>query len=290
MKPPPFGYLAPRELPAALDALAEHGTDGKVLAGGQSLLPILALRLAHPSVLVDIGAVADLQSLSLNGVTRIGAAVTQRRLERDDALRTAQPLVAAALPLIAHPQIRSRGTLCGSVAHADPAAELPAVMLALEASMHIASTRGTRRVEAKDFFVSYLETALADHELLTHVELPPAQRGWSIKELSRRHGDFALAGAVVSLDLDRAGRIVDPRIALFGVASTPVRVAAAEAAAAGSDGAPGALKDIAALAARDLQPPDDVHATASYRRHVSAVLVERALEEAVGRARTGGAV
>src|SRR5262245_28638364 len=171
MKAPPFDYHAPDELDGALALLAEHGDEAKVLAGGQSLVPILALRLAHPSVIVDIGRIRSLRGIETNGYLRIGAGITQRAAERDGAI-AAWPLLARALPLIGHPQIRNRGTIGGSVAHADPAAELPAVMLALDASMRIEGPDGARVVAAADFFRSYLETAIGPDEVLTAIDLP----------------------------------------------------------------------------------------------------------------------
>jgi aerobic carbon-monoxide dehydrogenase medium subunit len=285
VKPAPFLYHAPGTVDDALALLAEHGDEAKVLAGGQSLVPILALRLAAPAHLVDIGSVAGLDGIAANGVLGIGATVTQRRAEQSREVRSWCPLLGAALPCIAHPQIRNRGTVCGSLAHADPAAELPAVMLAVGATMTIAGPRGTRVVSAHEFFVSYLETAVAPDELLLRVDVPawPTGTGWSFQEISRRQGDFALVGAATMLRLADDGTIADARLAFTGVASTPVRVAQAEAALVGQPPDADAFAAAGAIVADALEPPADVHATSDYRRHVGGVLTRRTLAESFER-------
>lgn len=288
VKPPPFEYLAPLSLDEALALLREHGDEAKVLAGGQSLIPILALRLAHPAVLIDIGGIDTLGELSRNGVLTIGASVTQRRAERSADVASASPLLAETLPSIAHPQIRNRGTVGGSIAHADPAAELPAVMLALDAVMTIRGAAGTRTVAAADFFVSYLETAIGVDELLIDVRVPIVAAtgvGSSFQEISRRHGDFALAGAATQVELDADGRVDRARIAFCGVASTPVSADAATASLAGRVLDESTIAEVARLAAADLDPPSDVHATGAYRKHIAAVLASRTLTVANARAR-----
>ena len=290
MKSPPFEYLAPQSIDEVLAALREHGDEAKVLAGGQSLIPILALRLAHPAVLVDIGNVAELRGISSNGTLAIGAAVTQRQAERSAAITAAAPLLAEALPLIAHPQIRNRGTIGGSIAHADPAAELPAVALALDATMVVRGQSGERTVGATDFFRSYLETAIGPDELLIAVRLAPATgpgTGWSFQEISRRHGDFALAGAASQLTLDGDGHVVSARIAFCGVGSTPVRVDPT-ATLGGRVLDKASIDEVARLAAADLDPPSDVHATGAYRKHIAAVLAARTLTAANARASQSG--
>lgn len=286
MKSPPFEYVAPRSVDEAVALLREHGDEAKVLAGGQSLIPILALRLAHPAVLVDIGGIDTLGEIAGNGMLTIGASVTQRRAERAPAVASASALLAEALPSIAHPQIRNRGTVGGSIAHADPAAELPAVMLALDALMTIRSTAGIRTVAATDFFRSYLETAIAPDELLIDVRVPiaAARVGSSFQEISRRHGDFALAGAATQLELDTDGRVRSARIAFCGVASTPVRADAATDALVGRVLDESTIAEIARLAAADLDPPSDVHATGAYRKHIAGVLASRTLTVANARA------
>jgi carbon-monoxide dehydrogenase medium subunit len=288
VKSPPFEYLAPRSVDEALAALREHGDEAKVLAGGQSLIPILALRLAHPSVLVDIGGLDELKQLSANATLTIGAGVTQRRAERDTAVAASAPLLAEALPAIAHPQIRNRGTVGGSIAHADPAAELPAVMLVLDATMMVRGAEGTRAIAAPDFFRSYLETAIGPDELLIDVRVPAVrgQRvGWSFQEISRRHGDFALAGAATQIELDADDRVSTARIAFCGVGSTPVRVDAATDALVGRVLDQTTIDEIAHLAAAELDPPADVHATGAYRKHIASVLAARTLKVANERAR-----
>jgi carbon-monoxide dehydrogenase medium subunit len=288
VKSPPFEYFAPRSLDEALALLQEHGDEAKVLAGGQSLIPILALRLAHPAVLIDIGGIDTLGELSCNGVLTIGATVTQRRAERSADIASASPLIAEALPQVAHPQIRNRGTVGGSVAHADPAAELPAVMLALDAVMTIRGATGTRTVAAADFFQSYLETAVGIDELLIDVRVPIVAAtgvGASFQEISRRHGDFALAGAATQIELDGDGRVRSANIAFCGVASTPVRADAATTSLVGRVLDDAAIAEVARLAAADLDPPSDVHATGAYRKHIAGVLASRTLNAANVKAR-----
>jgi CO/xanthine dehydrogenase FAD-binding subunit len=216
----------------------------------------------------------------------IGAGVTQRAVELDPRITTRVPLLADALPLIAHPQIRNRGTVCGSIAHADPAAELPTVASALDARIVVRSTRGTRIIPAADFFLSYLDTALDHDDVVLAVELPVAapRSGAAFREISRRHGDFAMAGVAATLTLAPDGRIADARLALSGVASTPVRAHAAEAVLAGHPPTDDLFAAAADAACRDLDPPDDIHATAAYRSHIAGVLVRRALRAAHERA------
>jgi aerobic carbon-monoxide dehydrogenase medium subunit len=285
VKPAPFAYHRPATLDEALALLAEHGDEAKVLAGGQSLVPLLALRLAAPAHLVDIGGIAELATIARNGTLGIGAGVTQRTAERSDEVRAWSPLLAGALPHIAHPQIRNRGTVCGSLAHADPAGELPAVMLALEAEMVVRGAGGARVVPARDFFVSYLETAVGADEVLERVEVPawPTGAGWSFQEISRRHGDFALVGAATIVRLGADGTIAEARLAFTGVAPTPVRVAAAEHALVGERPSPEVFAAAGDSVAAAFDPPGDVHATAGYRRQVAGVLARRSLTEAVGR-------
>jgi carbon-monoxide dehydrogenase medium subunit len=290
VKSPPFEYFAPTSVDEALALLREHGDEAKVLAGGQSLIPILALRLAHPAVLIDIGGIDTLGELSRNGVLIIGASVTQRRAERSADVAAASPLLAEALPQVAHPQIRNRGTVGGSVAHADPAAELPAVMLALDAVMTIRGATGTRTVAAADFFQSYLETAVGVDELLIDVQLPIATGsavGCSFQEISRRHGDFALAGAATQIELDADGRVRNASIAFCGVASTPVRADTATASLVGRVLDEATIAEVSRLAAADLEPPSDVHATGAYRKHIAGVLASRTLTAAASKARLG---
>jgi carbon-monoxide dehydrogenase medium subunit len=279
VKPPPFTYVAPESLDEAVSALAEHGEDAKVLAGGQSLIPLLSLRLARPTALIDLNRVTELSSIEVNGSTTIGAMTRHRAVERSADVASHVPLLATAVPYIGHAAIRTRGTIGGSLAHADPAAELPAIALALDATFEARSIRGTRTIEAPDFFAGYFTTALEVDEILTRVTFPHAapHTGVSVQEMARRHGDFAMVAVVASVTVDG-----DVRIALINMADRPVR--AHEAEAAMKEGAP--IADVAALAVRDLDPSADLHASAAYRRSVAAVLVRRALTEATERARS----
>jgi aerobic carbon-monoxide dehydrogenase medium subunit len=284
VKPAPFTYHAPERLDEVSTLLAEHGDAAKPLAGGQSLVPMLSLRLATFEHLVDLNRVAGLSAISrTNGHLRIGATVRQAAAEHDAEVAASAPLVAKALPHIGHFQIRNRGTVGGSIAHADPASELPAVALALDATMEVSGATGIRRIAATDFFVSTWETSLAESEILVAVDFPvwEGRCGFAVDEIARRHGDFALVGAAVGVQID-GDRVTRAAIAMFGVGSTPVRIREAEAALlAGAD--PGEAGRIASAA---IDPTDDVHATGGYRKQVSAVVVRRALTAAIEEARS----
>jgi len=269
VKPAPFEYHAPETRADALALLAEHGDDAKALAGGQSLVPILAMRLTRFAHLVDLNRVDDLQGVTReNGTLVVGAMTRQRTMEQADDV----PLLVRATPLVGHFQIRNRGTVGGSLAHADPASEYPAVALALDAEFDLASAGETRRVAAADFFLGTWTTAAAPDELLVAARFPVwgADAGFAVVEVARRHGDFALAGAVCAVAPDRAA------LSLFGVASTPVRCQAAEAALLA--GAPPA--DVAAEAVRDLAPADDIHASTATRVRIAHTVVARAVTKA----------
>jgi carbon-monoxide dehydrogenase medium subunit len=285
VKAAPFEWHAPERLDEALGLLAEHGDDAKVLAGGQSLVPMLALRLARFGHLVDVNGIASLADVErADGSLRIGAMTRHRAVERDADIQVAVPLLARATGNVGHVPIRNRGTLGGALAHADPAAEQPAVALALEAVMEVASSTSTRDVAAADFFRGTWETALGDDELLTAVRFPvwTGRGGFAVEELARRHGDFAIVGVVCGVELG-ATRVERAAIALFGVGSTPVRAEAAEEALV----AGAAVDDVAAAAAASIEPTDDVHATGAYRRKVAAVLVRRAVLRAMEEANVG---
>jgi carbon-monoxide dehydrogenase medium subunit len=288
VKPAPFEYHAPETLDGAAELLSTLD-DAKVLAGGQSLIPLLALRLARFHHLVDLGRVDGIRRIDrTDGVVTIGAMTTDAEIETSEVVRAGVPLLAQATPLIGHFQIRNRGTLGGSVAHADPAAEYPAVAAALDATMVLSSTSGSRRLPAADFFQGTFTTAVAEDEILTAVEFPiwSGASGFGAYEVARRHGDFALVGAMTGVQL-AGSRVSRAAVALFGVAGTPYRAGAAEAALVGSSADDLDLAEVGRLAASDLDPPSDIHASASYRRRVAAVVVERALgtafEEATGR-------
>ena len=289
LKPPPFDYLAPASLEEALDALAEAGDDAKVLAGGQSLIPLMALRLAQPAVLVDVNGVSELNTLDQGeGALTIGAVVRHRTAERSAVVRDASPLLAEAMPLIGHAAIRSRGTIGGSMAHADPAAELPAVASALDATFIARSRdRGERTITVDDFFQGYFTTSLAPDEILCSVSFPvlPPSAGVAVEEIARRHGDFAMVGAAAAVVVG-GDTITDARVVLINVAERPIRAREAEAAirGAGASNGSGVFAEAAELATRDLEPSDDLHASGAYRRKVAAVCVRRALTTATTRA------
>jgi carbon-monoxide dehydrogenase medium subunit len=290
MKPPPFEYSAPQSLPDALSLLATVGDGAKVLAGGQSLLPLMSLRLAHPAHLVDINRVPELGRIRpLDGGLALGSMVRQRSLERSEEVRERCPLLAEAAPMIGHPQIRNRGTVGGSIAHADPAAELPAVAMLLDAVLVAASVRGERLIAAGDFFQGYMSTALEPDELLLEVRFPawPAGAGFSFQELSRRHGDFAVAGAAAMVTLAADGAISGARLVLTGMGETPVRAAEAERLLVSRQPGDGLFAAAAERAVAELDPPSDIHASQAYRRTVGAALARRALAEAAGRAGGG---
>lgn len=290
MKPPPFDYSAPDTLEEALTLLGEIGDDARPLAGGQSLIPLLSLRLARPSHLIDLAAIGTLKSIGFaDEHLSIGAMVRERRAEGNDTVRRLAPLLAEALPLIGHPAIRSRGTIGGSLSHADPAAELPAVALLLEAELVAESrARGLRSIPAADFFTGFFTTALEPDEILTSVRIPAPHpgTGWAIDEVARRHGDFAMVGAAAMVRLDEStGRIRDARLALTGVSDTPVRLREAEQVLAGAAPTEEAFVSVAQQAAAQLSPPADVHGSPAYRRHVAGVLIRRTLTVATERAK-----
>jgi aerobic carbon-monoxide dehydrogenase medium subunit len=282
VKPVDFNLYRPGTVDAALALLASHADDAKVLAGGQSLVPLLNFRLARPDYVIDIGRLAALGELRRTPAELVvGAMVRQCRAEASPAVAAHCPLLAAALPLIAHPPIRARGTVGGSLAHADPAAELPSVAVALDATFVVLSTRGRREIAAPDFFRTFLTTALEPDELLTEVRFPAAAPGTgaAFQEVSRRRGDFAMAGAAAQVTIQE-GAVADARICLNAVAAVPFRCRESEQALLGTRADPAALR-VAAEAALDvLDPADDVHATASYRKHVAGVLLRRAVTEA----------
>jgi len=286
MKPAPFEYLAPATVAETVGALAQHGDDAKVLAGGQSLVPMLNLRLARPAVLVDINGVAELDALrEADGRVHIGALKRQAAMERWAV--THLPLLSEALRAVGHAAIRNRGTVAGSVAHADPASELPALLLCLDGAAVARGASGERVIPAGELFRAPLTTSLRPDELVTEVRfsLPRPDAGWGFAEVARRHGDFALVGAAALLWLDGAGRVDGARLALFGVGGTPVRGAAAEALLTGQAPSPERIREAARAAAAALRPDGDLHASAGYRSEVAAVLAERTLTAALGRCR-----
>jgi aerobic carbon-monoxide dehydrogenase medium subunit len=286
MKPPPFEYHDPRSVDETLSLLAEYGEDAKVLAGGQSLVPLLNFRLARPDRLVDINNVAGLDGLRVaGGELRLGALVRHSALERSQEAASAVPLLRDAVRLVGHVQIRNRGTVGGSVVHADPAAELPVALTALDARFHVRSTRGERVIAASDLFVTHLTTSLEPDELLTElaVPLPAPGTGAAFVEFARRHGDFALGGAAVTLTPGDDGRVARASLALLAAAPTPLRAAAAEASLAGRVPDEDAAREAATLAVAGIEPTGDIHGSSEYRRGLVEALVRRAILAAAGR-------
>lgn len=295
MKPAPFDYERATSLDAALDALSRIGDEAKVLAGGQSLVPMLALRMARPSTLLDVNGVEELARIEHNGHLEIGAVVRQRTAERSSAVREAVPLIAEAIECVGHPQIRNRGTVGGSLAHADPAAELPSVMVALGAELVAQRAGGMHRiVPAAEFFKGFFTTSLEADELLTSVRVPvlPAGSGCAWREFSRRHGDFALVGVAVVLTFAQAtGAIETARVVLSGVGPAPVRAAVTEAMLIGQLPSVDLWTAAAAEAAREIDPTADVQGSAPFRRRVAGAVVAEALAAAatsVGARSAGG--
>jgi aerobic carbon-monoxide dehydrogenase medium subunit len=282
MKPPPFEYYRATTLEEAIALLSRYGPDAKVLAGGQSLLPMMKFRLARPSVLVDLRWVRDLAYVQqTKGSVACGAMARLASLESDQ-VRALCPLLAEAALYIGHPPIRHLGTVCGSLAHADPAAELPVLALALDAGLVATGPNGTRVIPASDFFVTMFTINLGPFDILTEARFPVLgpEHGWGFSELSRRPGDFALAIAAVTLQVGPDGTITTARIALGAVADRAIRCLEAETALLGQQGGRAVFEEVGALASESLEPPSDVHASSSYRRHLAKVLVGRALMQA----------
>lgn len=295
MKPPPLDYHRPSSPDEAAALLAELGDGAKVLAGGQSLVPMLALRLAYPDQLVDVSRIADLQGIERrNGSVWIGAGTTEARVGRDAEIARSVPLLARATPFVGHFQIRNRGTVGGSIAHADPAAEYPAVALALDAQLDVRSSRSARTIPAGAFFDGMFTTALEPDELLVGVHFPvwTGRCGFAVHEFARRHGDFAVAGAVVAVELDDGGddRVRRCAIGLFGLGSTPRRATAAEAELTGERAAHITPDDVGARAMATLgdDVPSDLHGSAAYRTRVGAAMVARAWADACAEAKGAG--
>jgi carbon-monoxide dehydrogenase medium subunit len=288
MKPPVFEYHDPATVEEALDLLSRYGDDAKILAGGQSLMPMLNFRLARPAHLIDINRVGGLARVSRSSDTlTLGAMTRQRALERSAQVYDWCPLLRQALALVGHPQIRNRGTLGGSLAHADPAAELPAVALALDARLVLRRSGGQRVVTARDFFVTQLTTVVQPNELLVEVQLParPANTGYGIQEVAMRRGDFALGGMITVLAFGADRRIEAARVVGFGVADRPIRIETAEAALVGAKPTGEAFAAAAALVSQAVDPSGDIHASAAYRRRLSGVLTKRALAESAAPAK-----
>jgi carbon-monoxide dehydrogenase medium subunit len=287
VKPPSFEYFDPRSAEEAVGLLAEHGDEARVLAGGQSLVPLMNLRLAQPGVLVDLNRVAGLGGIEAwDGGLAIGAMVRQSELESSALAAERCPLLVEAVELVGHPPIRHRGTVGGSVAHGDPAAELPAAFLALEAEIVARGPGGVRTIAATDFFKGELTTDLAPDELLGGIRVPglPPRTGTAFVELARRHGDYAIVGVAAIVSLDESGRCARARIALCGAGPTPIRARDAEASLRGEALVDSIVEAAAARAAAETDPHGDVHGSADYRRKMAMVFTKRALTLARERA------
>jgi len=282
MKLPPFEYACPTTIAEAVTLLAAHDGDAKPLAGGQSLVPMLAFRVASPALLVDLRKLAELRQIKIgdDGIT-LGAMVRWRDILDDARLKTAHPLLVAAIEHVAHYQIRNRGTVGGSMAHADPAAELPGVAVTCEAKIAVVGTAGARVIAAADFFHGPLTTALKPDEIITEIRLPawPAQRRFGFAEFSRRRGDFAMAAAALFYD-EEAGKANNAHVGAIGVADRPIRLAAVEAVINGGAIDEATIAKAEAAAAASVDPPSDIHASGAYRKALIGVMVERALRSA----------
>jgi aerobic carbon-monoxide dehydrogenase medium subunit len=284
MKLPAFDYACPATVAEAVGLLASRD-EAKVLAGGQSLVPMMAFRVASPSLLVDLRKLADLRQITINdsGV-RLGAMVRWRDIEDDRRLNAAHPLLKAAVSHVAHYQIRNRGTVGGSIAHADPAAEMPGIAVTCDAEIAVTGSAGPRVIRAGDFFIAPLTTALAADEIITEIRLPawPAQRRWGFREFSRRRGDFAMAAAAVFYDLDEDGKAHNAHIGAIGVGDRPVRLTDAEAEVNGKVVDVTLSEHAGRAASASVNPQSDIHASSAYRKSLIGTMVERALQSAAG--------
>lgn len=287
MKPPRFDYHAPASVEEALDLLGRYGGEAKLLAGGQSLMPLLNFRLSRPAALVDLNRIGTLAYIrEANGQLRLGAMTRQRAIEFSPLVRERLPLLREATTLVGHLPIRTRGTIGGSLAHADPSAEYPAVATALDAELVVRGPRSERLIKAGEFFLSYLTTALDSEEMLVEVRFPvaPQGSGWAFEEFSRRHGDFAIVGIAALVVADGA-RCRMARLAAAGAAPAPVRLRAAEEILEREGLSDASVEAAAARAAELVEPDSDIHASAEYRRHLTRVLTRRAIRRAWARSR-----
>lgn len=289
MKPAPFKYYAPTTLEASLTLVTEHGYDAKLLAGGQSLIPTMNFRLAEPSIIVDLNCVSELDYIreTRSGGLNIGAMTRQRSLERSDLVAKHSPLIYETMPFIAHPQIRNRGTVGGSIAHADPAAEFPAIFTALDAKFRLQNKNGDRWVPIRDFYLGMFATEMADEEILVEIEIPamPKRSGYAFTEVARRHGDYAIVGVAAVISVDRKGRCQDCKLVFLSVGDGPVEALQAADVLKGESFSPEVVKAAAHAAAhKDIDPGDDLHASAAYRRHLANNLSIQVLTTAFQRA------
>jgi aerobic carbon-monoxide dehydrogenase medium subunit len=287
VKPASFAYADPETLDEALDLMAEHGDTAKVLAGGQSLIPLMNLRLARPAYLVDINRIAGLRGIERDkGDLVVGATARHASVASSEKVRRAAPLAAEAASMIGHPQIRHRGTAGGSLAEADPAGQLPTAILALDGEVVARSVRGPRTIPAADLFTGFLATSLQPDEVISEIRIPaaPPASGSAFLEVTRRRGDFAMVGVAALVTLNSEGKVDEARIALAAMGPTPIRASAAEKALCGAVLTDEVVREVGDLAAGAGDPVDDVHATAVYRRRAAAVLTQRALRLALHRA------
>lgn len=286
MKPAKFEFEQPSTVAEAVDALVRYDGEAKVMAGGQSLVPLLSMRLSQPDAIVDLTRIPELRGIGSDGrVLTIGAMATHRAVETSGIVADAAPMLPLALAQVGHVTIRNQGTVGGSIAHADPAAELPAAALALDAVLRVHGPSGVRDIPAADFFLGFLTTALEPEDVLVEIRIPVAEpsMGWSVVEFSRRHGDFAVVAAFAGLGLAADGTIGTARLALAGVASTPVRVAVAEQDLVGARPDNALFDAVAARTAAGIDPSDDIHGSAEYRRDVCRTVVAQALAESLSR-------
>jgi carbon-monoxide dehydrogenase medium subunit len=289
MKMPAFDYACPASLSEAVALLASQNGEAKALAGGQSLMPMLAFRVAQPTLLVDLRKLTELRAIKIAGDgVRLGAMVRWRDIEDDARLSLAHPLLKAAIAHVAHYQIRNRGTVGGSLAHADPAAEMPGIAVTCEAEISVVGTAGARVIRAADFFLGALTTALEPDEIIVEVRLPawPKGRRFGFQEFARRRGDFAMAGAALFYDTDAAGKVVNAHVGVIGVGDRPQRLDDVEATLNGSVIDEATIARAEQAAGRSVEPSDDIHASAAYRRALTGTMVERALNGSlIGNAR-----
>lgn len=288
MKPAPFEYHVPTSIEQALDLISQHADDGKILAGGQSLVPAMNFRIVQPGMLIDLNRISELSYISEeSSVIRVGAMTRERQLEFDASIEKHTPLLHEAAPSIAHPQIRNRGTIGGSIVNADPAAELPVLMLALDARLKAKNTLGERWIDAKDFFVGMFTTALEPDEILVEIELPfmPARTGWSFMEVAPRAGDYALMGVAVMVTLDENGKCENAKLVYLNAGDGPVDAMEAAKLLAGEE-LSDKLIDSAAehVSEKEITPFGNVHTSPEFQRHLAKVLTKKALKQAVQRA------
>ena len=287
MKPAAFDYAVPATLAEAVALLAQHGGEAKAISGGQSLMPMLNFRLTSPAMLVDLRRISELHGVDIQlAGTRLGARTRWCDIEKSSALAAAQPLLCAAIAHVAHYQVRNRGTVGGSIVHADPAAEMPGLSVALDAQLRLVGAKGERMVPASEFFTGPLSTVIESDEVLVEVLLPawPAARRWGFQEFARRRGDYALAGAAVWYDLDSNGSIINAHIAIIGASDRPRRLPTVESVLNGRKPDAASFAAAAQATSAAVDPMTDVHASAEYRRALAGTMVERALSDAAQRA------